>query len=420
MSVNSRPTPPKIPRPCPAPRTSSPLLTSYLEQYRQGGVTHNQLIQALEGLTAQGTPIVESLPADGQEQIVTFLYHHPQAQRVLIFINRLTDERNVDDSLMERVAHTPFFSISYRMRKDWRASYSFIVQELGQPAPWEGTKDQRQLRQALDWGLADPHNSLRCLNSRGHELSVVELDSAPEQLFLSAAHPLQVRWSLTPSGREYWAMSLGDVEDTSPILLILDGEKWVALGLVGMLRAALRAEYLPPCFLVFIHSGGREQRWQELSGAFSYTDYLADELLPQVQLDFGISASGIKLILGQSLGGLTALLSVVRRPETFAGAFAQSASLWQEEILKELDACQGGALAWAGSRVMLEVGEQEWVLWPAHETFVQRAQERGLKVIYRTYNGGHDYACWRGSLIPSVRTLLSECARSGFSAEEKG
>lgn len=403
------PTPPKIPRPHPAPRTSSPLLSALHQQLALGEVTVTQVEEHLQALLNQGTPLVEVIEGQTDERIVTFLYRHDTAEQVLLFVNRLTDERNLQESLMERFAGTRYLSLSYRMASDWRASYCFIAQLPGSLAPWEEFRDQRQLRKALDSGSSDPHNELSCLNSRGRRLSVVELDAAPEQPFLSRAEPREIQWTQGPGGRLYRTVMLGtSCSKSLPVVFLLDSETWLSLGLLSMLEAAVAEELLPPCVLVLVHSGGKEKRWREQAGDFPYADYLADELLPRALAEAGILAAESCLVVGQSLGGLSAISAVLRRPEIFSAAFAQSASLWHEAPWRDLGYFSAPRDRGRTVRLMLEVGEQEWVLKPAHEVFVPRALEAGIRTTCQIYNGGHDYACWRGSIIPALRDLLAE------------
>ncbi len=63
--------------------------------------------------------IIDRYREDGSisenERIVTFLYHNEQAEQVLMFINRLTDEKNLDRSLMARIEGTGWWQLSMQM-----------------------------------------------------------------------------------------------------------------------------------------------------------------------------------------------------------------------------------------------------------------------------------------------------------------
>ena len=89
-----RPTPPKTPRPVPAPRVDSPLITALIAE----AVSCEELNARIVEVVSEGTPIIEPVHReDGtvneNERIVTFLYHNEQAEQVLMFINRLTERR---------------------------------------------------------------------------------------------------------------------------------------------------------------------------------------------------------------------------------------------------------------------------------------------------------------------------------------
>ena len=92
------------------------------------------------------------------ERIVTFLYRNEQAEQVLMFINRLTDEKNLDRSLMARIEGTGWWQLSIQMETTWRASYNFLPALPGERPAWLGDDDQVRLRAALDSGEGDPLN----------------------------------------------------------------------------------------------------------------------------------------------------------------------------------------------------------------------------------------------------------------------
>jgi enterochelin esterase family protein len=58
-------------------------------------------------------------------------------------------------------------------------------------------------------------------------------------------------------------------------------------------------------------------------------------------------------------------------------------------------------------RVYAEVGKQEWVLLPPHRTLAKIFKKPGIDCRYEEYNGGHDYACWRGGIAEGLRHLTS-------------
>lgn len=83
------------------------------------------------------TPILEVADpgkafAEGR-YTVTFLWQDAEAEEVLLFANRITDECDLSASLMRRVPGTDLWHLSYRMRGDWRASYGFIRRLPGRP-----------------------------------------------------------------------------------------------------------------------------------------------------------------------------------------------------------------------------------------------------------------------------------------------
>ena len=114
------------------------------------------------------------------------------------------------------------------------------------------------------------------------------------------------------------------------------------------------------------------------------------------------------IINGQSLGGLSSLLAVFSRPESFGAAIAQSSSLWQPQVFDKLSQLRKANELHRLShlRLEVEVGEQEWILLPPHQRFVQELESVDTHLNYTVFNGGHDYACWRGAIIPALNRIL--------------
>lgn len=437
MTASTRPTPPKLPRPQRAPLATSPTLAAVHQRLLERPQLASQL-QAQLWQQVTSTPLLEADPTQEGKYLVTFLWRGA-AHSVLLFVNRLTDEKNLADSYMRRLPGTDTWYLTYRMDGDWRASYCFLPAPTAAQAPWlQGS--QVRLRQALDGGLPDPHNPVTCTNRRGFVQSVVSLPLAPAwplgewPVFsddaagagrfdgggLGAgrgdadagrlnAGRLDVVADLDTLGRQIWVYTPAPISraQSYPVLLVLDGEVWLKrhhlhLALTQLMQAGLIA----PAYIVFIDSGGTEQRWQEL-GESNFGRYLTGPLLNWLKTHYAISPKPAdRVVIGQSLGALTVLRTLVAYPQLIGAGISQSASLWQDVLFSELNALDAMARPLAGSRAWIEVGSQEWILAPLQPKAVCQLREAGMQVKDMVYNGGHDYACWRINLASALMHLL--------------
>lgn len=437
MTASTRPTPPKLPRPQRAPLATSPTLAAMHQHLLERPQLASQL-QAQLWQQVTSTPLLEADPTQEGKYLVTFLWRGA-AQRVLLFVNRLTDEKNLADSYMRRLPGTDTWYLTYRMDGDWRASYCFLPAPAAAQAPWlQGS--QVRLRQALDGGLPDPHNPVTCTNRRGFVQSVVSLPLAPAwplgewPVFSDAAAGmgrfdggglgagrgdagagrldagrLDVVADLDTLGRQIWVYTpaLIDRAQSWPVLLVLDGEVWLKrhhlhLALAQLMDAGLIAQ----AYIVFIDSGGTEQRWQEL-GESNFGRYLSGPLLNWLKTHYAISPKpAYRVVIGQSLGALTVLRTLVAYPQLIGAGISQSASLWQDVLFNELNALDARQAPLAGTRAWIEVGSQEWILAPLQPKAVHQLRQAGMQVKDMVYNGGHDYACWRINLASALMHLL--------------
>ena len=439
MTASTRPTPPKLPRPQRAPLATSPTLAAVHQRLLERPQLASQLQEQLwRQLTS--TPLLEADPTQEGKYLVTFLWRGA-AHNVLLFVNRLTDEKNLADSYMRRLPGTDTWYLTYRMDGDWRASYCFLPAPAAAQAPWlQGS--QVRLRQALDGGLPDPHNPVTCTNRRGFVQSVVSLPLAPAwplgqwPVFsddaagagrfdgggLGAgrgdadagrlnAGRLDVVADLDSLGRQIWVYTPASISrpQSYPVLLVLDGEVWLKRHHLHLALAQLMdAGLIAPAYIVFIDSGGTEQRWQELGDSESdFGGYLSGQLLNWLKTHYAISPKPAdRVVIGQSLGALTVLRTLVAYPQLIGAGISQSASLWQDVLFNELNALDATQTPLAGTRAWIEVGSQEWILAPLQPKAVHQLRKAGMQVKDMVYNGGHDYACWRINLASALMQLL--------------
>lgn len=450
MTASTRPTPPKLPRPQRAPLATSPTLAAMHQRLLERPQLASQL-QAQLWQQVTSTPLLEADPTQEDKYLVTFLWRGA-AHSVLLFVNRLTDEKNLADSYMRRLPGTDTWHLTYRMDGDWRASYCFLPAPAAAQAPWlQGS--QVRLRQALDGGLPDPHNPVTCTNRRGFVQSVVSLPLAPAwplgewpvfsddaaaggldagRLDASEdrdgtgelgagrgdagagsldAGRLDVVADLDTLGRQIWVYTPAPISRTQsyPVLLVLDGEVWLKRHHLHLALAQLMdAGLIAPAYIVFIDSGGTEQRWQELGDSESdFGGYLSGQLLNWLKAHYAISPKPAeRVVIGQSLGALTVLRTLVAYPQLIGAGISQSASLWQDVLFNELNALDATQTPLAGTRAWIEVGSQEWILAPLQPKAVHQLRKAGMQVKDMVYNGGHDYACWRINLASALMQLL--------------
>ncbi|MCA6094213.1 enterochelin esterase [Streptomyces sp. SCA3-4] len=376
-----------------------------------------------------GTPLVEP-DADPAYRLVTFLWRDDPAtpaEAVLALLHTVTDkDRHAHDltpHLMHKVPGTDVWAISHRLRADHRASYQFSVHHGSREDALR--TDRRSWLRVLDSALPDPLAAGPLLPSRDgrNPSSVMELPDAPAQDFAAPRHsvPRGARLAAEVDGRRVAVhLPAGHRADagsgTGPyaVAVLLDGEMWGPVLDFGATLDNLHADgRIPPTVTLFVETMGRDRRMADLSCSEEFVDWLADVLLPWAAQEYGATDDPARTVVaGQSAGGLTAAFAAFRRPERFGNALSQSGSFWWPDGT-EFD----GGSEWLTRqyatheklpvRFHLEVGLQEWMLLPQNRHLRNVLEARGYEVAYDEFNGGHDYACWRGGLAVGLVGLLS-------------
>jgi len=355
-----------------------------------------QRVEAFWRDVAADTPLIE--PAGDGYETVTFCWRDAEAEQVLLFVNRIADGAHLEDSLMRRIDGSDIWTLSYRMRSDWRASYAFVPAYRGERPGWIDERGAVAVRQALLHGRADPRNEATCRNRLGRTQSVASLSEAPSQSWLETRPGVprgEVEEIAGPDGRTVWSYRSPGVAGPAALLIVFDGDVWIRHQDLPTTLDNLRDDDLiPPVRALLIDSPERADRLDEVaSGALD--DWMIDRLIGWARERWTVDPDRT-VVAGQSLGGLAALRVGLRRPD-LAVVIAQSASLWVDD-LADLTRTE-----WARPpRVHLEVGRYEWLLTEPHRKLAERLTSAGAEVHEVEFAGGHDYACWRGGIAEAL------------------
>ncbi|MGA5563328.1 enterochelin esterase [Streptomyces platensis] len=415
--------PPRLPRPDALPRLPEP---GFALPSPDGAE------EFWAGVRRRGTPLVAPDPAGRTEYAaVTFLWRGTARTRaVQVLPNKLSDPRDPGATLMARAPGTDIWHWTVRLRHDWRGTYDLFVDEGDGPGPgspdyWRWLRTQRR---------PDPYNT-RLLPRRwgGAPVHCAALSGAPDAVDWEprpgvprgtvSEHEVPSEqlgtdrrvWLYQPPG---WARESAPL----PVLVLLDGEHWQPrLGVAHLLDNLIADGRIPPLAAVLPDSVDAGTRWAELACRPEFVAFLAEELLPWAAGRLPLTDDPARTIIaGQSLGGLTAAYAAYSAPHRFGNVLAQSGSFWWPDgpEAEWLTGCLADAPR-LPVRFWLSFGEQEWVSLPAARRLRATLTAAGYDdAVYREFNGGHDYLCWRTELADGLVGLLSpeRVAAGGASA----
>lgn len=398
-------------------------------------------VEFWDEVAAKGTPLIESIESDDRHVLVTFLWRGDAQTENVLLLSPWSEEKPADN-LMERVPGTDVFFRTYKARSDVRGSYQFRVNDPLRP--WSEMSPQ-ELDEYFHSLVPDSLNPDRlrwpAFGPYPEEVvSVVTLPHAPPQ-------PWSEERENIPKGtvehRRFRSERLGNERDiwvylppSKPEGLLVVFDAWsynTAIPTPTILDNLIAAGRIPPLAAVLIENAGGntievgETRSRELPCNRDFADVLATDLVPWVQAEYGIPANReLTVTAGSSYGGLAATFAAYTHPEVFGRVLSQSGSFWwkpgfvigQDAAAESDEEWEWLARQFVRSetlpvRFYLDVGILETkgasesptqVIVNRHMRDVLRA--KGYQVHYAEFAGGHDYACWRGTLADGLIALF--------------
>jgi len=373
--------------------------------------------QEIAGL---GSPLIEPLPGNDQDCLVTFLYRSAGEESKIGLVSNLTG-RLGDYEEMAHLTGTDIWYITHKLPKDTRETYQFSVDGLN----------------SVD--LLNPRRQLFPLDEDtgvgGWESSIFELPDSPLQ-------PWSTPFQGVPTGelvKHYFRSEIlgneypvwiytppGYSTDGEPygFLLILDGWFYVHMIPVNTIMDNLLANSkLPPLVAVMIGSlSYGEVRKRDYGCYPPYIDFLTKELLPWARQEVHLTDDPKQTaIVGASRGGLMAGYIAMKLPGIFGNVIAQSGSFgWRPEAEREPDwlARQYAGQPQLPLRFYLEAGcfETDLMMVDGYAINLLSSnrhlrdvlQAKGYSVYYQEFSGGHSSVIWRGTLVDGLLALLGK------------
>ncbi|MGZ8842869.1 MAG: alpha/beta hydrolase-fold protein [Pyrinomonadaceae bacterium] len=418
---------------------------------------HNRLkagdLDALDSfwkeITERGAPIIEGVPGNDREVLVTMLWRATEETRN-VFVFRLGDVSKP----MTRLLDTDLWYKTFRLQKGARFIYQFAT-NLPDPKEWRGiTQFAGALRNdplnplqfAERWNEFNPYE----VNS----FSAVELPSAEPQVW-------NVARSTVPTGRvqrdKFTSKLLGNerpiwiytprgyAAGKKPygLLVLSDGGLYVNTARVATtLDNLIAAGLIPPLVAVMVEN---PDRWPELSCNPAYADFLAQEIVPWARANYHATDRPEQTIIGgTSLGGLQAVCVGLKHSEVFGNVLSQSGDFkWKPDGEKEWEWLnrQFAASPRLPLRFSFEAGLMEGTWWwrdlmaqqpnappanlidptllAANRNLRDTLQRKGYSVHYTEFNGNHGLFNWRGTLASHLIALVGIKPEPKISARDR-
>ena len=412
----------------------SPRLATLRDQLKSGN--SKALDSFWKEITESGAPIIEPVPGNDRDVLVTMLWRAKEETRN-VFVFRLGD---VSKSMV-RLLDTDLWYKTFRLQKGARFSYQFAT-NLPDPKEWRGiTQFAGALRN-------DPFNPFQFAD-RANELNPYEV-SFTSAVELPSAEP-QV-WNIVrpqvPTGRvqrdKFTSKLLGNERpiwiytphaysaEKKPygLLVLTDGGLFVNTAHVATtLDNLIAAGLIPPLVAVMVDN---PDRWRELSCNSTYADFLAQEIVPWARANYHATDRPEQTIIGgTSQGGLQAAFVGLKHAEVFGNVLSQSGAFgWKPNGEKEWEwlSRQFAASPRLPLRFSFEAGLMEGTWWwrdlmlqqpnappanlidpttlAANRNFRDTLQSKGYSVHYTEFNGNHTSFNWRGTLASHLIALV--------------
>jgi enterochelin esterase-like enzyme len=265
--------------------------------------------------------------------------------------------------------------------------------------------------------LRDPFNPRRVSNGLGGANHFLYMPrAAPSPLTGRAAgvrpgtitqHKVSVE-GLDERGRRIVYLYRPPVSGPSPLLLVYDGTDYLRRGRIHVIVDNLIAQKrIRPIAMALLGNRRPAGRFMEYACSDGTLAWLKQDVLPLAQRELDpTDERGASGVLGASLGGLMAIYTGLRMPDTFGRIISQSGVF----ALEGLDCSVVDLIRYAprpAVRIWMDVGRMESLL-EDNRRMQPILRGKGYEVAYRETGGAHNYTSWRNSLGEALEAMFGK------------
>ncbi len=240
-------------------------------------------------------------------------------------------------------------------------------------------------------GLGNLNNFFGC---PGYKPSILKKRSLTAKRGAISTHYLGTGGFLGESHRQIMLYH-PPVDYPVPLLVVWDGMDYVQNAYLNRIVDNLIAqEAIEPIAMVLILNGFGN-RILEYSQNDSNLSFLLTQVLPFARQNLNLlDEPGVHGLLGASMGGLTSLYTALRVPQIFGKVLSQSGAFMRDNAGIEMVTFD--LVRYSPTKplkIWQETGNMEsWV--KGNRLLYTILKEKGYDVVYREYNGGHNYTWW--------------------------
>lgn len=210
--------------------------------------------------------------------------------------------------------------------------------------------------------------------------------------------------------RQVWTQP-ANTDAPQTAVLFLDAELYID----RVQAPAVMEKECPHALAIYVSNNGAAARHVDYTCNPTYAKFIVEDVLPWVLRTHPTLEASKMVLAGLSLSGLAAADIGMRSPGRFSHVICQSPSFWWEKerfrsMIPPKPAhapaywiCVGDLETQSGVSHPPTGLRQDATQIEACERARDVLIERGYRVAYRTYDGGHDPACWQTDLALALQ-----------------